>query len=277
MNAWYVPSFHGDLRLEPDEEDPKHTRLSIVDPTPAEQKQLIALSAILVDREWLEEAIPDAMRAVTIRAPLEEVGPVFVNALKPGPAVLTAVRFHDGQVEVVEHRPTGKTGKELAKIAKRPKAEAAVTVKRPTPSCPECVLGSVAPASDVLLAFLTPEQHRTWAKRRYIVTRGGITGHRYILAHRESEIAALNGRIAWDADDKDILHFHDQTVPPEEEVLAAKLILEHREPWLRNDATCLGPRFTKHVFLNPFGTWKDGVEDATFTKAVGAMAAVVLG
>ena len=36
-----------------------------------------------------------------------------------------------------------------------------------------------------------------------------------------------------------MLHFHDNSVPPEEEVLAAKLILEHREPWLRNEATCL--------------------------------------
>lgn len=275
MKAWYVPSWSGDLRLEP-AEDPKHTVLSIVEPTTAEQKALVALSAVLVDRGWLDEAIPDEVPdRVTITAPLEDVGPVFVNALKPGPAVLTAVRFSGGHVEIVEHRPTGKTGKELAKLAKRPKAEAAVTVKRHTPSCPECVVGSIAPAREVLLAFLTPEQHRTWAKRRYFVTRGGITGHRYILAHRESEIAALNGRIAWDADDKDILHFHDQTVPPEEEVLAAKLILEHREPWLRNDATCLGPRFTTHVFLNPFGTHRDGVADASFTSAVGSLAAVL--
>ena len=276
MRRWFCPSWNGDLRLEP-AENPKQTVLSIVEPTAAEQKSLVALSAILVDREWLEEAIPDVTPdRVTLNAPLEEVGPVFVNALKPGPAVLTAVRFHDGQVEVVEHRPTGKTGKELAKLAKRPKAEAAVTVKRPTPSCPDCIIGSVDPAREVLLAFLTPEQHRTWAKDRYVVARGGLTGHRYVVAHRHSVIASKNGRITWDADDKDTLHFHDQTVPPEEEVLAAMLILQHREPWLRNVATCLGLRFSK-VFRNPFGDYMEGVFDASLTKSVGVLAAAVVG
>jgi hypothetical protein len=119
MKAWYVPSFHGDLRLEP-AEDPKHTVLSITDPTAAERQSLAIISGILVDREWLEEAIPEETPdRVTIHASLEEVGPVFVNALKPGPAVITAVRFHDGQVEVVEHRPTGKTGSRSWRSARR--------------------------------------------------------------------------------------------------------------------------------------------------------------
>ena len=101
--------------------------------------------------------------------------------------------------------------------------------------------------------------------------RGGLTGHRYILAHRASEIAAKNGKICFDADDRDVLHFHDQAVPPEEEVLAAMLVLQHREPWLRNEATCLGVRFSR-VFKNPFGDHLDGVVDASLTKVVGAVA-----
>ena len=49
----------------------------------------------------------------------------------------------------------------------------------------------------------------------------------------------LNKKICYDIDDRCVLHFHDWTVPPEEEVLATKLILEHREAWLRNEATVL--------------------------------------
>ena len=56
-------------------------------------------------------------------------------------------------------------------------------------------------------------------------------------------------------------------MPPEEEVLAAKLILEHREPWLRNEATCLQQtkdgKWHDLGFLrykNPFGDASDGRE-----------------
>ena len=276
MRAWYVPTFSGDLRLEPLPDDPKKTVLSIIEPTIEEKTTVAALSGILVDRGWIDQVLGgDLAEKVTINAPLEEVGPVFVNALRPGPAVLTAVRFTGGKIEVCEHRETGKSGKELAKLAKKPEAEAAVTVKRPTPSCPDCLVGSVEPASQVLLAFLSPEQHKTWAKDRYVVARGGLTGHRYVVAHRNSLIAAKNGRIAWDADDKDTMHFHDQSVPPEEEVLAAVLCLQFREPWLRNQATCLGVRFSK-VFDNPFGGHLDGVPDAVLTKMVGMLAAAVI-
>jgi hypothetical protein len=72
-----------------------------------------------------------------------------------------------------------------------------------------------------------------------------------------------------------VVHFHDRRVPPEEEVLAAKLILEHAEPWLRNEATLWSAGAM--IFKNPFGNGMDGVEDATFTQRIGqgAYAAIV--
>jgi hypothetical protein len=54
------------------------------------------------------------------------------------------------------------------------------------------------------------------------------------------------------------------------------LCLQHREHWLRNEATCLGLRFHR-VFRNPFGDHMEGVLDATLTKMVGAVARVALG
>ncbi len=70
-------------------------------------------------------------------------------------------------------------------------------------------------------------------------------------------------------DDLGVLHFHDNSVPPEEEVLATKLILEHRESWLRHEATCLGGDFD-FVFKNPFGGGGDGVPDSQLTGEIGS-------
>jgi len=299
--AWFIPSFNGDIRLEPNKDDPKKTTLVIFDPTEAEIKSVVGLSAIFVEKKWLDApiAVDDASAtlvepsgdtsdpfrsrapktwSVTINAPLEEVGPVFVTALKPGPAVLTAVKYADGKVETVEHQATGDAAESLKKLAKKKKVTAAATVSRLTPSCPECFVDAISPATEVLLSFLSAEQHKTWMKSRYIVVQGGISGHRYIIAHRNSEIAAKNGRICFDVDDRNVMHFHDQSVPPEEEVLGAMLILQHREQWLRNEATCIfgEHRFTR-VFKNPFGDIYDGIPDAQLTNAAGMMGLLKLG
>ncbi len=105
---------------------------------------------------------------------------------------------------------------------------------------------------------------------------GHLSGPRYILAHRHSAHALNFGRICYDTDDECVVHFHDWTVPPEEEVLAAKLLLEHREPWVRNEASCLVgtawgnfERGFSDVFKNPFGDINDGAWDAGVMRAAG--------
>jgi hypothetical protein len=284
---WFVPSWNGDLRLEPAPNDSKKTRLSIVDPTAHEKEVLVALSPLFVQNKWLAQLLTKELvtQDVLLDAPLEVVGPLFIAALKPGPAVLTAVRFSGGEVEVVEHKPVAplaiaetpaaavekKTEDKLAEVSKKKDIKAATTVSRPTPSCPDCIPGSIAPAREALLSFLEPEQHETWKKERYVVAQGNLTGHRYIIAHRHTKIAQRNTRIAWDADDRATLHFHNSALPPEEEVLSAMLILQHREHWLRNQATCLLGNF-RHVFDNPFGTFMDGVPDAGLTSGIGTYA-----
>ncbi len=85
--------------------------------------------------------------------------------------------------------------------------------------------------------------------------------------------------MCFDLDDRFVVHFHDWRVPPEEEVLAAKLILEHREDWLRNEATCLllqGSERAKMVFKNPFGDGLDGTADASFSYKFGVLAQGVM-
>ena len=304
MRAWYCPSWNGDWRLEPDPNDKTKTRLSVEKPTPGELAQLGKLAPVLKAAGWLSQHDADLIalnpalvgqteRYVVIESPLANVGPLVTSILQPGMNILTAVRFRDGHVEVAEtnappkepsldggsyRTPTVATtepSKEIEKIAANPKAEVAATVKRPTPCCPDCYVDAVGPATDVLLSFLDKEQHETWRKDRFLVVRGGITKHRYIIAHRNTPLATAQKRIAFDLEDGQVVHFHDWTVPPEEEVLAAMLILRHREPWLRNEATALGN--FRHVFKNPFGDMMDGVEDSMWTQQVGSVLAPILG
>lgn len=152
---------------------------------------------------------------------------------------------------------------------KKKKDKAATTVKRPTTCCPESIPGVVEPAQEVLLQFCDAEQREQWLRERRLVARGGITGHRYLIAHRHTDTAIKMGKCSWDLDTDTVMHFHDWTVPPEEEVLAAKLILEHREPWLRNEATYFDCGPHSQVFKNPFGDGGDGTHDAGFTRAMG--------
>jgi len=312
---WFVPSWNGDLRIEPHSSDPKKTELSIVKPTEAEKKVLAALTVAFNNRKWLDEetallTLPALWKRkkVVIGASIEDVGPVVAAIMHPGPGTLTAIKFKDGHYETCEKHVASeareepyrtpaapgfdapeKSGafekqtdrlpepsEESKALAKKPDAEAAVTVKRPTPSCPDCYLDATPEATEVLLAFLSEEQHKTWAKERYVIVHGGLTGHQYLIAHRHSPIAKQNTRICFDLDDEAILHFHDWTVPPEEEVLASMIILEHKEPWLRNEATCLGGDFD-YKFKNPFGDFFDGVADSTFTRKIGILLGAATG
>lgn len=296
MKWWAIPSWNGDLRLEPS--GSKETLLSVVSPTEHEKKVLAAIVAEGVKRGWIE-GLPEIRRRwwsrtkkLVLRAPMDVVGPVAVSLMRPGPAVLTAIKFSDGKLLTTSGGPA-----ELAavlapyrdpeppkavetihegtvEVVEKPTAvpEVAATVKRPTPSCPRCVPGAVGPASDVLLSFLSPNEHEGWARSRSLVVQGGITGHRYLLVHRHMPLASKIGRICYDLDDDVVVHFHDWSVPPEEEVLAAKLILERREPWLRNEATFLGARSGTGWFKNPFGDLSDGIADAQFTQRIGRAA-----
>ena len=271
---WYIPSWNGDLRLEPSE-DGKLTKLTIVKPTLAEIAVVNDMGKAFEEKKWLSAPWETVVKkrffcttTIIINAPLEEVGLVATPIMRPGKQVLTAIRFKGGNVEVVNGQEPEKL-RDLAEKAKKEDAPAAATVRRPTPSCPQCVPGSIAPATETLLAFLTEEQHESWAKDRSIVVEGGLSGNRYLLSHRHSPFAQRAGRMCYDIDDRFVVHFHDWTVPPEEEVLAAKLILEHREAWLRNEATCLQAPHAKLVFKNPFGGYLDGVPDANFSQAFG--------
>jgi hypothetical protein len=297
---WYIPSWNGDLRLIPS--DNNTTLLSIEDPTPDEERVLENLGKMFLEKGFVEEwtthkpgffaKLVGKKREIEIHAPLEKLGPLVVASMRPGPAVLTAITFAGGKclvtdgagqelVKMTESVVAGtpyrnaadvapeeekKPDSEKSKALKKNEPKAAATVRRPTPSCPQCQPGAIQPASEVLLSFLNEEEHASWAQNRFIVVEGGMSGHRYVLAHRHSRLAQHIGRVCYDLDAQGVVHFHDWRVPPEEEILAAKLILKYREPWLRNEATMFGCTSNTMRFKNPFGDISDGVDDASFTS-----------
>jgi hypothetical protein len=272
---WFIPSWEGDFRLEPI--DDKTTKLVIQDPTVAESELLHCFlkSCRRGGRQWIprgEKILADsgpyrtnATREITLHASLGKIGPVLVNALKPKDRTLTALTFKNGELQVAESMDKEAMAK-LGVAAEKKDAKAAASVSRPTPCCPQCEPGAIAPATEVLLSFLDDQEHADWANHRAIIVIGGMTGNRYVLSHRHGAVGKRIGKICYDLDDQQVVHFFDWSVPPEEEVLAAKLILEHREPWLRNEATFFGAGIK---FKNPFGGVGDGTETSAFMRGVG--------
>lgn len=276
MKTWFRPSWHGDFRLEADGE--KAAKLIVHKPTTHEKVIINSFLGYARAKGWTDvDKIESAKSEVvtTLSVNVAEAGLELVR-ITDGRKLnsLTGVRFSGGQLEITET-----TSPNLAKTvedAKDDKGAKAATTTRPTPSCPSCMPGAVQPASEVLLAFLTQEQHRDWARHRVIQVEGNLSGHRYLLAHRNSRYAREWGRICYDADDRGVLHFFDWSVPPEEEVLAALFALTSREHWLRNEATCLGATF-RHVFKNPFGNIGDGTETSAFTAGFGRVLGIFAG
>jgi hypothetical protein len=303
---WFFPQYNGDFRLiEIDTYRDHACALEIVDPTAHELTLLDDFLVAASKKKWTpiskvvtKEIDGKQRQDILLAAPLPEVGRLLYSRLRPGDRTITAVKSASGVVQVFEAADLSKVDTALDPDAVIPTPESepdsdsadpepeepadrsealAVSTKRPTPSCPQCVPGATDRASEVLLSFLSPLEHELWARERFIVVEGGLSGHRYMLAHRHSHYAVKCGRICYDLDDDVVVHFHDNSVPPEEEVLAAKLILEHREPWLRNEATLFHAPSHVERYKNPFGGLLDGTTEASQTQSIGRIIKTLIG
>lgn len=281
MKTWFFPAWNGDFRLVAGD-DANTSKLLVMDPTPYEKKLLATFMRQARKKGWTAEPFASDdidTRTIDLKVSLAKAGPALVKVVKPKDRTLTAVSFKNGKLEVAE---TNALETLVAKAETDPEAKV-VSVARPTPCCPKCEAGAIVPARDVLLSFLNEREHADWAEHRAIIVTGGSSGHRYLLAHRHSKTAERLGKICYDLEEKFVLHFHATDVPPEEEILAAKLILEHREPWLRNEATVvqqLSDGTWRDLgfmcYKNPFGDIRDGREDAAITALFGMAAQNVL-
>lgn len=273
LDAWYIPSSTGDFRLEANPDDPTTSILTVEDLTASERERIEAFRKRCRAWKWFPEdaVLPETGRAeILINTTVAKAGKHLAKDVMPNRGTLTAIRSADGEIICTADFTEGE-GK-LEKGAADPKAKKATTVKKPTICCPDPVEGPLKRSSRVLREFCTPSQWKEWVEKGVLHCVGGETGVLYRLVHRHHPLAAKQGKIGWSVDDDCVMHFWDWSVPPAEEVLSAKLILEHREFWLRNRATMFGIRSRDAVDVipnNPLGNSAEGTWDAGFFTRLG--------
>ena len=206
MTQWFFPSWNGDVRIESDSKNADKTVITMIDPTADEKRVLVSLADLFREKGWMNGRktiwIPRGKKdkqSITLNTSMLNIGLYMIGYLKPGIATLTAVKLKDGKVKAKASGEKGfitwlnnlfGKGQEIGAVAdfadileqkekdgfpepdKPAKVEKAATVKRPTPSCPACIPGSIEPANEVLQGFLDEEQHEQWAKDRSIIVTG---------------------------------------------------------------------------------------------------------
>ncbi len=229
-------------------------------------------------KKWVKELEGVSLKGktvLTVDATIVEAGRLLLG--RKGrksklDGLLTVVRSIDGAIQS-EHEPEA-SERALAKTD----ADKAVTTRRPTLCCPYPVEGPDVRASEVLAAFCTPSQWEEWERFGRLHCHGNLSGHRYRIAHRHSELAREQGKVGWDETDDIVVHCYDWSVPPAEEALAIKLALEHREHWIRNRSGMLTPR-ARNVYNNPFmsddSQHLDGVVDSAIVQSLGPVVAAI--
>jgi len=181
----YVPSFYGDIRLEPHKHDDDKTVLIAEKLSASEKIALAKLSEMALKKGWFDAARTKGEKAFVMEAgehvlsvPLIKLQKSLVKLLKPGRTVVTAVRFTDGSMEEVREakEPPEPDG---IKDAPAKAITGATAVAAPTRGCPapDFVKAEIK-ARGVLEAFLSPEQMEDFRRHNRFVTQGASTGHR---------------------------------------------------------------------------------------------------
>ncbi len=276
LSAWYIPSSSGDIRLEAYGDNPEHSLLTIEDPIPLEIEQAETFLRRCKGWKWVDQdahILHEGRTEIVIRKPIADCGKHLAKDAMPSRGTLTVVRSVAGKITATVDHTT--TPAEVTKAVSDKEADKATTVRRPTTCCPNPIEGPLKRSSEVLRQFCTPQQWHDWVEHGFLRCVGGRSGIVYRLAHRHTELARQQGKICYDETHGGVLKFWDWSIPPAEEVLSAKLILENREGWLRNRSTVMGKFLRGHgpLYHNPLGSQGlDGTWDAGFFAQIGGCA-----
>ena len=266
MLVWYLPTFHGDIRLESKAEG--LTEVHLVQLTPTERSAVEALrsraiSPPMLRRAWAHpEAFPDLGTSpyrdnhsltVVLAAPIRDVQRFLARRLKPGRTFMNVVRFSSGKMQEIHDaagdaalpefpEPIIETIRESvppAQPRKPEKPKVAVTVATPTRGCPTPEFEEAElRANRVLEAFLDPAQLDDFRRLNRFVTIGADSGHRYMVTSRNKrcDFKRYGFRSLYDLELERPCCVHDWTVPAAEEMLALHLYLSMpgRERYITN-------------------------------------------
>jgi hypothetical protein len=201
----YVPSYLGDISLE----------------AMGEKSKIIYKNVTAGEKSGLEKFLKiyhlDVAAAGESEIP-EEINKAhkkFIRIFKRGRPTINAVKLKDGKIEIVQNFPKD--------------AEAGVTMEKPPKGCPMPVWEKAElQAQEVLRVFLNPQQWADFEQHRSFVCHGNYTGHPYLLTSRWNPLCQTMGVLHSLAEHRRICAGMD-TVPPAEELLAFKIMIECNE------------------------------------------------
>lgn len=277
IRRYFCPSYTGDFRVLAKSGEPERSILEVVDPIPHEQQILRRVLQVARTKGWCDELSGISLvgrTEIELAASSADVGELVVGANSRGRGAITAISCEGGHVTTVYTSKDGEAPPTPRDVIPFPGQEGAmqgddapqdvVTTDRPSlgarrkPDCPE------TRASEVLQAFSTPRQWENWMRHGWMEVHGRRSGHTYRLAHRRSDLAQRQGRVAFDCDDGLPVHAYNWLVPPPEEVLGIKLYLEHAEEWIRNPSG-IDEDAASDVYAHPMGLGdEDGAGDRDF-------------
>jgi hypothetical protein len=237
---WFVPSFWGDIRLEP-ADDGKACIVIAEKLNDGEKKALADLEAQAHKKQWLlaSAAITEGM--TRIEAPMAKVAKVIAKVLKPDRKLVSAIVFADGQMVQHERHETAAAAEaaipdKVLPPARAKPPKAGTTVAAPRLGCPAPDFENAElKAQRVLETFLLPAQIEDFRRYNRFVSIGH-SGRRYMVTSRHArDSLALYHRSLYDLDAQTPLCVHDWDVPAPEEMLAIHVLLSLPgwEPYLR--------------------------------------------
>lgn len=148
-----------------------------------------------------------------------DVHKTFTKILKKNKPTITALKFKDGRIEVTEE----------LKDKDAEEATTGATVNKPRRHCPIPSFQTTEfRASNVLKEFLTEQQLQDFEQHRQFIVKGNYTGRKYLITSRWSQKIKTYGQI-YDLSTNELICANCNELPPSEEMLSLKLILEYRE------------------------------------------------
>jgi len=242
---WYVPSFHGDIRLEAIDE--ATTRLIAEKVTAREKAALDKLAQLASKRGWLKSPTGSLYSSGTLKselaAPIAAVARAVAKAMKPNRKTISAVVFSGGKMrELYDGDEPGALADPYRSSAKgeaEAEPKAAASVAAPTRGCPSPDFERAElRARTVLETFLSPDQIEDFRRYNRFISTGSSTGHRYMVTSRQAtDQLARYQRTIYDLDEDLPLCVHDWSVPAAEEMLSLHVLLQlpRWEPFLRQE------------------------------------------
>ncbi len=208
----YFTAMYGDISIESNIQN-KTVAIKTTDLSMGEKE---LLKEILKEYDVFPEEGLENKSFVINNKKIEDVYKFMKGKLKKDRPTLTAIKYKDGRIECVE---------ELKEV----EAETAAVVEKPEKGCPmPVVLRSEIRASNVLKEFLSEKQLADFNKYLQFVSIGNCSKKPYLVTSRWSELVEKYGQL-YDIVEKRVICADCIEIPPSEELLSLKLMIEFKE------------------------------------------------